>query len=54
MFTRRSRANTVKIKKCTVVEKWTHGYFCLGYFSSSSLKKKNSDEMFVMGVVQHE
>ena len=21
---------------CTVVEEWTHGYFCLGYFSSST------------------
>ena len=31
-FTRSSRAGTYSI--CTVVEEWTHGYFCFGYFFS--------------------
>ena len=36
IFTRRSRANTFQNNICKVVEEWTHGYFCLGYFSSST------------------
>ena len=26
----------LSIDICTVVEEWTHGYFCLGYFMSST------------------
>ena len=32
----RSRACTFSNNICTVVEEWTHGYFCQGYFSSST------------------
>ena len=36
IFTRRSRASTFSNNICTVVEEWHHGYFCLGYFFSST------------------
>ena len=35
VFTERSRTSTLQ-NICTVVEEWTHGYCCLGYFSSST------------------
>ena len=36
MFKRRLSASTFSNNICTVVEEWHHGYFCLGYFSSST------------------
>ena len=36
IFTRRFRAGTFLTQICTVVEDWHHGYFCLGYFFSST------------------
>ena len=36
IFTRRSRARTFSNSICTDVEEWHHGYFCLGYFFSST------------------
>ena len=35
-FTKRPRGKYLSKNICTDVEEWTHGYFCLGYFSSST------------------
>ena len=36
IFTKCSRASTLQITSARFVEEWTHGYFCLRYFSSST------------------
>ena len=36
IFTRRSRASTFQIISARFVGEWHHGYFCLGYFFSST------------------